>query len=209
MKKALLPVLFVTLALSGCGNNQPDTSDDGSEGTSITVDFTMTHTKVDDIPTTGDTKKDDFIDILNKYYFTNENITLTSFTGGYMNIAPGFKVTVSREFDQFIVLGSRTEDVDMIFVFTCAIKSVTFVCEAYSKYVSASMQNVDYDTYLTVNSEQKNISHHTSSDVDETQNLKYTVNSNQLRVQSPNTNSGDNNDKQGNRIILYKMILEY
>ena len=218
MKKALLSILLLPF-LVGCGPKavEPTNPDGGGQQggggdtteTSATVDFTVPHEKVDNIPSTGDTSNNKFLSMLNKYYFTNSNVTVDSISGSYININAGFSVTPTRSYSQMMVLGSRRNNVDLTFNFVNTIKSVTFVCEAYCKYVSyGSVYNVDYSTYLTVNGEQKDLGIHTASDVDEIQNLKYTVNSKQIRLQAPNTNTGGD-DTKANRVIVYKMILEF
>ena len=219
MKKFLLPLLFVGLLLSAC--NQPaaapsgetpsggEPSGGGSTETSVTVDFTVPHEKVDNVLSTGDSKNSKFLTILNKYYFTNTNVTIESISGDYININAGFSVTETRSYSQMMMIGSRSNEVDFTFNFVNTIKSVTFVCESYCKYVSyGSTYNVDYATYLTVNGEKKDIATHAASDVNETQNLKYTVNSKQVRLQAPNTNTGGG-DTKANRIIVYQMVFEF
>ena len=218
MKKFLLPLLFVGLLLSAC--NQPAAApsgepsgggqiEGGSTETSATVDFTVPHEKVDNVPSTGDSTNSKFLTILNKYYFTNTNVTIESISGTYININAGFSVTETRSYPQMLMIGSRNNEADFTFNFVNTIKSVTFVCEAYCKYVSYnSTYNVDYATYLTVNGEKKDIAIHAASDVNETQNLKYTVNSKQVRLQAPNTNTGGE-DTKANRIIVYQMVFEF
>lgn len=222
MKKYLLPLLFAGLLLSACNQTAAPTGGEPSGGgepggggettpkTSATVDFTVTHDRVDDIPSAADTaNQTKFFNMLTKYYFTNTNIALSSVTGEYMNVNSGFDVTKTRYYPQMAMLGSRKKEVDLTFNFVNTIKTVTFVCEAYCKYVNhGSTYYVDYPTYLTVNGEKKDIATHSASDVNETQNLKYTVNSKQIKLECPNTNQGED-DTTANRIIVYQMIFEF
>lgn len=216
MKKVLLSILLLPL-LIGCGQNNvsPTNPDEGGgqgggeEETSATIDFTVTHESVDNIPSAGDNTNTKFLSILNKYYFTSKKSEISSFSGEYININSGFDVTKTRYYPQMMMLGSRKKAVDFTFNFVNTIRSVTFVCEPYCKYSNyGSAYNVDYSTYLTVNGEQKDLGIHSQSDVNEIQNLKYTVNSNQIRLQAPNTNTGEG-DTKANRIIVYQMILEF
>lgn len=176
----------------------------------FTVDFTTAKTQQGTTPTTGDTDKTNFIDILNTYYFTDENVSLSSVEGEWMQIQTDEKkifITETRSVDQLLILGSRTKDVDMTFKFNNPIYSISFVCEAYSKYIAYSdSYSVDHDTYLKVNGDKRDIAGHQASDVDETQTLKYVVQSDTVTIECPNDYVGE---KSTNRIYVYQIIIEY
>ena len=181
---------------------------------SFTADFTVKHEKVDDIPSTGNTNNAaNFVKTLNKYYLTEEDVQISTLTGAYAQItgdSKGFQVTKNRNIPQTLIFGGQKQIADLTITFSNTIKSVSFVCEAYSKYVAySSTYNTDYDTSLTVNNVKKEITAHQASDVNETQTLKYVVNSTSIHIEVPNTNTGDEEDKKGNRILVYQMIFEY
>ncbi len=210
MKLKFLFILLLPALLVGCGSTSPNPPAGGT----FTADFTVKHTQEGDIKPTGDTDNSStLMAALNNYFFTDKNVNLLSIDGGFMNIDPdkaGLYVTETRRYDQLLYLGARKQDLDVTLTFEKEIKTLTMVCEAYSKYVSYnSTQNVDRATYLTINDEKKDIVAHTIADVDETQNLVYTINSKTVHMVAPNENTGDLEDKQGNRIIVYQMIFEY
>ena len=214
MKKCLL-FLLIPFILAACSNRTPADSGEGGDGgelgigTFVTVDFTQTHTIVDEVPTTGDTKSTNFVNTLKNYYFTDENIALSSIDGGYLQINVNFQVTETRTYGQLLFLGGRRDAVDFTFTFVNTIKSVTFVCEPYSKYIPhTSAYNNDLPTYLKVNDVKKDIAPHSQEDKDERTQLKYTVNSKTMHLEAPNENP-DNELTQGNRILVYQMMLEY
>lgn len=180
------------------------------ETTKFTVDFTTLRVEKDGIPTTGDTKNTNFLQILQTYYFNSEEISLTSINGGYAQIKTDEKkvyVTKSRYFDQLVYLSSRNEVCDFSLTFSKTVKSVTFVCEAYSKYIAYNdTQNVDYDTYLKVNDVKADIAAHSVGDVDDTKELKFAANSETIHIEVPNEHVGDT---KNNRVIVYQMIIEF
>ena len=205
MKIKLLSVILCALLISGCnqsGGSEPE------KYTSIELDFTIKHTAEEGIPSTGDTgKMDVLVTALNKYYINDENMAITEMTGGFLQIQNGFDVTATRNVPQMMILGSRNASADITMTFANLVKRVTFVCEAYSKYISySSTQNVDRDTSLTVNGVKKDITAHKAEDIDETQTLQYKVNSETLTINVPNKYVGDTKVQ---RIMVYKMILEY
>lgn len=182
-----------------------------SDSTSkFTADFTTLRTETGGVKTTGDTKSTNFITTLQTYYFNSSEFSLTAIEGGYVQIKTDEKkiyVTETRPYDQLVYLTGRNNECDFTLTFNKTIKSVTFVCEAYSKYISYNAtQNVDYDTYLKVNDVKRDIPAHSVGDIDETQELKYTVNSSSIRIEVPNEHI---DDTKNNRIIVYQMILEF
>ena len=176
----------------------------------FTVDFNTVHQQEGTVKPVGQTGDEAAMEKLlatfNTYYFTDEDIAVSSISGGYLQIQ-NIDITASRLAVQTMILTSRSNDLDFTFTFSTKIKKVTFVCEAYCKYISyTSTYNVDHDTSLTVNGTKKNISTHTASDVDETQNLTYSVNNKSIRMVVPNEYVGDTAVQ---RLMLHQMILEY
>ena len=179
----------------------------------VTADFTERHTQEGEIPTTGNTDNvTKFKQTLNQYYITNEDLAITSLSGAYAQItgdSKGFQVTETRNYDQVLVLGGRKQIADITLTFATTIRNVTINCEAYCKYDTYNTAyNVDYNTSLTVNGVKEEIAAHQASDVNEFKSLKFDVNSKSIHIEVPNTNSGDSEDKKGNRIIVYQMIFE-
>lgn len=182
-----------------------------SEATNtFTVDFTTLRTETGGVKTTGDTKNTNFITTLQTYYFNSSDLSLTAIEGGYVQIKTDEKkiyVTETRPYDQLVYLTGRNNECDFTLTFNKTIKSITFVCEAYSKYISYnSTQNVDYDTYLKVNDIKRDISAHSVGDVDESQELKYVVNSDTIHIEVPNEHI---DETKNNRIIVYQIVLEF
>lgn len=179
----------------------------------VTMDFTVTHS-IDEtgIKTQGNTDKPvNLAETINHYYIDSEDISISNISGEYFQIQNGWNVTPSRNVEQMLLLGSRSYDVDATLTFSTAVKSITFVCEAYSKYVSSEYytnHNVDYDTYLEVNGTKNDILAHQKEDVDETQTLKYLVNSTDVHIVCPQPNPDDPNS-MAKRIMVYQMILEF
>ena len=176
---------------------------------SFTADFTVKHTKAEDIPTQGNSDTQDMKSILNSYYFNESAAQIRESSGGFYQINEGFNITKTRSYPQVMTLGSKKQNVDLTLQFTTSIIDITFVCEPYSKYIAYSdTQNVDYATYLEVNGVKKEIDPHTASDVDETQTLKFTVNDDTVTIKCPNTNTGGS-DTQANRILVYKITITF
>ena len=176
---------------------------------SFTADFTVKHTQEDDIPTQGNSNTQDMKNILNRYYFNKSDAQLSESSGDFYQINEGFNVTKTRSYPQLMTLGSKNQDVNLTLTFTTTIIDITFVCEAYSKYISyTDTQNIDYDTYLVVNGTKKERAPQTASDVDETQSLKFTVKSNTITIKCPNTNTGGT-DIKANRILVYKIAITF
>ena len=179
----------------------------------VTMDFTVKHS-VDSsgLPTQSNTDDENkFAQVIDHYYLASEDISLESYEGEYIQLQNGHDVTATRNVPQMLLFGTRTKDVDVTFKFSETIKSITFVCEAYSKYVSSDYytdQNIDHDTYLEVNGDKKNISGHQKEDVDETQSLKYTVNSTEVHMVCPQPDKDDPN-KMAMRIMVYQIVLEF
>lgn len=183
------------------------------ETKTVTMDFTVTHS-VDEsgIKTQGNTDKPDKLaETINHYYIDSGDISVSIISGEYFQIQNGWNVTPSRNVGQMLLLGSRSYDVDATLKFSTTVKSIAFVCEAYSKYVSSEYytnHNVDYDTYLEVNGTKNDISAHQKEDVDETQTLKYTVNSTDVHIVCPEPNPDDPNS-MAKRIMVYQIVLEF
>ena len=179
----------------------------------VTMDFTVTHS-VDSsgLPTQSNTGDEDkFAQVIDHYYLASEDISLESFEGGYIQLQNGHDVTATRNVPQMLIFGTRTYDVDVTFKFSKTVKSITFVCEAYSKYVSTEYytnHNVDYDTYLEVNGDKKDIAGHKQEDIDETQSLKYAVNSSDVHMVCPQPDKDDPN-KMAMHIMVYQIVLEF
>ena len=176
----------------------------------FTVDFNAVHEQEGTVKPVGQTGDESAMEKLlatfNTYYFTDEDIALSSISGGYLQIQ-NIDITASRLAVQTMILTSRSNDLDFTFTFSTKIKKVTFVCEAYCKYISyTGVYNVDHDTSLTINGTKKNISAHTASDVDETQNLTFTVNNKSVHMVVPNNYLAETVVQ---RVLLHKMILEY
>ena len=179
----------------------------------VTMDFTVKHS-VDSsgLPTQSNTGDEDkFAQVIDHYYLASEDISLESFEGDYIQLQNGHDVTATRSVAQMLIFGTRTYDVDVTFTFSKTVKSITFVCEAYSKYVSTEYytnHNVDYDTYLEVNGDKKDIAGHKQEDIDETQSLKYAVNSSDVHMVCPQPDKDDPN-KMAMRIMVYQIVLEF
>lgn len=205
-------ITTVTATYEGFNVSIPVTVSE-EETKTVTMEFTVTHS-VDEsgIKTQGNTDKPDKLaETINHYYIDSEDISISSISGEYFQIQNGWNVTPSRNVGQMLLLGSRSYDVDATLKFSTAVKSITFVCEAYSKYVSSehyTNHNVDYDTYLEVNGTKNDIPAHQKEDADETQTLKYTVNSTDVHIVCPQPNPDDPNS-MAKRIMVYQIVLEF
>lgn len=201
-------ITTVTATYEGFNVSIPVTVSEASS--TFTVDFTTLRNETGGVKTTGDTNNTNFIKTLQTYYFNSSDFSLTALAGGYAQIQTDVKkiyVTETRSYDQLVYLTGRNSACDLTLTFDKTIKSVTFVCEAYSKYISySSSQNVDFDTYLKVNDVKQDITAHTVGDVNETQELKYDVNNSSIHIEVPNEHLGD---QKINRVIVYQMVLEY
>lgn len=181
-----------------------------SEATqTVTLDFTVKHSQEGSLPTQGNTGNTKFAEIIDHYYLASEDISLTGFSGTYMQINNGWAVTPTRTVEQMMVLGSRGSSCDVEFTFNKTIKSVSFISESYCKYVAYdTTYRVDYDTSLTIGTESKDYPAHAQEDVEETVQNKFRVNSNKFSIVTPDPDPDDPYSK-AKRIMVYQMILEF
>lgn len=201
-------ISFVTATYEGFNVSIPVTVSEATQ--KVTLDFTVKHTADSSgIPTQGNTGNTKFADIIDHYYLASEDISLTGFSGSYMQINNGWSVTPTRTVEQMMVLGSRSYSCDVEFTFNKTIKSVSFVSESYCKYVAYNTTyNVDYDSSLTVGTESKDYPAHAQEDVEEIVQNKFTVNSNTFSIVTPDPDPDDPYSK-AKRIMVYQMILEF
>ena len=179
------------------------------ETKTVTMDFTVKHSQDGSLPTQGNTGNNKFAEIIDHYYLASEDISLTGLSGSYMQINNGWSVTPTRTVEQIMVLGSKTYSCNVEFKFSKTIKSVTFVSESYSKYVSYNSEfHVDYDTSLTIGTESKDYPAHSLEDVEEIVSNKFTINSDSFTIETPEPDPEDELSK-AKRIMVYQMILEF
>lgn len=199
----------VTATYSGFDVSIPITVEEGVTNT-VTIDFTVKHTKDDsNIPTQGNTNNNNLADIINHYYLEAEDLSITSVTGGYMQIQNGWDITTSRSVDQLLLLGSRTLDCQTTFTFSKAIKKVTLVSEAYSKYVSYdSTYHNDHDSYAIIDYQRWDYPSHAKGDTNETKNASFTINKDSFKIETPAPNPNDP-DSMARRVMVYQMTIEY